>query len=458
METTDRLGGSFRDPSGFVFKSKGELYRQVNLQFQAEYEAFMASGLYDKLVARRLLIAHTEVTSKGSTAEAAYKILKPERIPFVSYPYEWCFSQLSSAAMLTLDIALLGLEHGMILRDASAYNVQFKGVRPVFIDTLSFEPYREGKPWAAYQQFCRHFLAPLAIMAHSDVRLATLLRTNIDGIPLNLAASLLPWKTKLQPSLLTHLHLHAKSQARYSERVVKRSARFSKRALIGLLQSLQSAVRAPRIPIRKSVWSHYYEDTNYSQVAFEHKRSIVASMIDSAEPKSVWDLGANVGLFGRIAAERGLETVCFDLDPVAVEIGFRETKKEGVKKLLPLVSDLTNPSPSIGWALNERMSLVERGPADCVLALALVHHLAIGNNVPLNAIADFLADLGRQLVIEFVPKGDSQVDRLLSTRKDIFDDYTQSGLERAFGGRFTIERKEPVRDSKRVIYLMRRRA
>ena len=206
------LAGSFRDPSGFVFERQGELYRQVNVIHAEHYDHLVASGLYDHLVRSGLLIPHQEVEIPASEPTRAYRVLKPERIDFVSYPYEWSFGQLRDAARVTIKAQAAALDHGMSLRDASAYNIQFQRGHPLLIDTLSFEKLPEGSPWVAYRQFCQHFLAPLALMSHRDVRLGQLLRIHLDGIPLDLAVRLLPWRTRLRPSLLLHLFLHARSQ------------------------------------------------------------------------------------------------------------------------------------------------------------------------------------------------------------------------------------------------------
>jgi len=207
---TENLSGSFRDPSGFMFKHEGKLYRQVNQKYQEEYDLLMNSGLYDQLNKSRTLVAHKEVDlALAPRPKIAYKVIQPENIDFISYPYEWCFNQLKDAAILTLAIARRALEFGMSLKDASAYNIQFQHGRPIFIDTLSFEKYEEGMPWIAYKQFCQHFLAPLALMAKTDIRLGQLLKNHIDGIPLDLASKLLPASTKLSFGLSTHIHPHA---------------------------------------------------------------------------------------------------------------------------------------------------------------------------------------------------------------------------------------------------------
>lgn len=451
--------GSFRDPSGFLFTRDGVLYRQVNDFYKDDYDHLVTSGLYRKLVDARLLIPHEEVDVEPAEPETAYRTIRPEPVEFISYPYEWCFSQLKDAALTTLKVQRTALDFGMSLKDCSAYNVQFAKGKPVFIDTLSFEKYSEGRPWIAYRQFCQHFLAPLALMSYRDVRLNQLLRTYIDGIPLDLASSLLPFRTRFSFPLLSHIHLHARSQKRYAAKPVDTSRyRMSRLSFLGLLDNLGSCIRRLQWQPRGTEWVGYYEDTNYSPDAIQHKKQMVAELIDRAAPRSVWDLGANVGVFSRIASDRGIMTISFDMDPAAIERSYLECVAKGENRILPLVIDLTNPSPGIGWSNEERASLLERGPADMVLALALIHHLAISNNVPLGMIADFLSRVCRSTVIEFVPKSDSQVRRLLATRKDIFADYDQHSFEKEFQERFTVETSTRIRGSERTLYLMSRKS
>lgn len=452
------LPSSFRDPSGFLFVRDGVLYRQVNRSFAGEYDRLMTSGLYDALTADGLLVPHREHPPPEDDA-TAYKLLEPEPVPFVSYPYEWCFSQLRDAALATLALQRRALEHGMSLRDASAFNIQFLRGRPVLIDTLSFETYAEGRPWVAYRQFCQHFLAPLALASFADVRLTQLARVFIDGVPLELASRLLPWRTRLRLGLASHVHLHARVERkmRGDTAPVTSERRLTRAALEGILASLEATIRKLDWRPEGTVWADYYDQTNYTAEALEHKAQLVGEFIGAVRPRCVWDLGANVGRFSRLASDRGILTLAFDVDPAAVERNYRAAREAGDANLLPLLLDLTNPSGGLGWAGAERMSLAERGPADLVLALALVHHLAIGNNVPLDRVAAYFAALGRALAIEWVPKSDSQVQRLLATREDIFGGYTQEGFEQAFAQHFTRERTEPVRGTERVLYLLRRR-
>jgi hypothetical protein len=457
-QSSGQLSASFRDPSGFLFSRGGVLYRQVNRAYKEEYTRLMESGLYGKLVKAGLLIPHVEVGEAPAEGEAFYKILQPERVPFISYPYEWSFSQLKDAALATLSIQQRALKAGMSLKDASAYNMQFVCGKATLIDTLSFEAYQEGQPWVAYRQFCQHFLAPLALMALKDVRLNQLLRVYIDGVPLDLASGLLPIKTRFNFGLLTHIHLHAGAQKRYSgEDVKSRSGSMSRQAMVGLIDNLEATIRKLDWKPRGTEWGDYYDNTNYSDGAFEHKKQLVEEWTHRIKPALAWDLGANNGMFSRIAGVSAEQIISFDIDPAAVEQNYRKVKADDTKNLLPLLLDLTNPSPAIGWANQERDSFGQRGPADLVLALALIHHLAISNNVPLPQLADFFAEAGNWVVIEFVPKPDSQVRKLLSSRADIFPNYTREGFENAFATRFHVRSAVDVRESERVLYLLEKK-
>ena len=460
MGSSVRSGASFRDPSGFLFVRDGTLFRQVNQSYRPTFDLLEHSGLYAELVDDGLLIPHTLADVPAAEPEAASLVLRPDPLSFISYPYEWSFSQLQDAALATLEIQQRALGRGLSLKDASAYNIQFLRGRPVLIDTLSFEVYREGDPWIAYRQFCQHFLAPLALMSRREIRLGQLLRLYIDGVPLDLAVRLLPWKARLNVGLLTHLYLHAASMRRYAGaevRTAQGARRVTRTGFLGLIDNLRRTVAGLRWDPGRTAWAEYQTMHNYTPVALEAKRRLVVEYFEQARPSSLWDLGANTGAFSRLASERGIDTLSFDVDPSAVEANYRTVRASGEANLLPLLVDLTNPSPAQGWHHAERLSLRQRGPVDAVMALALVHHLAIGNNVPLPQVASFLADLGRWVIIEFVPKSDGQVKRLLAARDDIFSDYNVEGFERAFNGAFELRRREPIAESERTLYLWEKR-
>ena len=345
----------------------------------------------------------------------------------------------------------------MSLKDCSAYNVQFRNGRPIFIDTLSFERYQEGEPWIAYRQFCQHFLAPLALMAFMDARLNQLSRVYIDGVPLDLASSLLPSWTYARFALLFHIHLHAKSQRHFAYRTaLPNSRRVSRYGALGLVDNLHAAIQGMKWRSRSSEWSDYYAANHYSPEAFLFKKQLVTQILGQINPRPsmVWDLGANSGEFSRLASEMGIQTISFDVDPACVEKNYLECRNRGGRHLLPLLLDLTNPSSGLGWENGERRSLLERGPADTVLALALIHHLVISNNLPLSKIAAFFGRICHSLVIEFVPKTDSQAARLLATREDIFQKYDQMNFEQEFGQLFKVKFSANIPGTQRTIYWM----
>jgi hypothetical protein len=458
MITDRRISGSFRDPSGFVFSRGGLIYRQINPCYEEEYQHFIHSGLYESLLNADLLVAHEEIPPDQPLGQPAYKIIRPATIPFISYPYEWCFSQLKDAALLTLAVQRKALECGMTLKDGSAFNVQYLQGKPVFIDTLSFEKYQPGQLWPAYRQFCQHFLAPLALMSYRDIRLSQLFRVYLDGIPLDLAGAILPWRSRLRFSLLAHLHWHARSQRFFSGRQIREpSGSMSLLAFRALIDSLETAVAKLHLRRQATEWADYYQHTNYSAQAMTAKAVFVREALLRVAPRTTWDFGANTGAFSRIAAEAGSQVMAFDLDSAAVEKHYFACKNENYGLILPLVMDLTNPSAPLGWHNTERMSLIQRGPADAGLALALLHHLAITHNIPLEKIAEFFSQTCRHLIIEFIPKEDSQFQRLLARRRDIFTRYDQFAFDEAFRRHFIVHRMIKIPESLRTLYWMQRK-
>ncbi len=445
---------SFRDPTGFVYSSNGRLFRQIHEGHAADWEHFHGSGLYRRLVQRGWLVAHDEVARELAYDSRAWRVLEVEQVDFVSYPYEWTFGQLKHAALLTLDVQAAAIEAGMTLKDASAYNVLFDGSRPVFIDGLSFERRREDEPWIAYRQFCEHFLAPLALMSQRDIRAGLLLRDFIDGVPLDLAAGLLPASSRLRLGLAAHVHLHARAQRGQHADGSRKSAahpRLSSSRLEVLIESLRTTVERMRWEPRGTEWSEYGERTSYSDPAAAAKHRLVKRLLAATEGEWAWDLGANTGTFSALAVQLGRKVVALDADPAAAEQHYRRLRESNTRDVLPLVIDLTNPSPSLGWAHRERRSLVERANADVVLALALVHHLAIGGNIPLPQLSAFLAELGHQLIIEFVPKSDARVAAMLANRRDVFTDYSLDGLIAAFAADWRLVEQERIEDSERTL-------
>jgi ribosomal protein L11 methylase PrmA len=451
---------SFRDPDSIVFELNGVVYRAIMDTYKEDYFLLKKSGLLDELVESGLLVSHTECDLKMDSFPNAFAFIQPRKIETISYPYEWCFSQLKDAALLTLEIQRKALSKNMSLKDATPFNVQFADGKPIFIDTVSFERYDEGKPWIAYKQFCEQFLGPLSLMAYVDPKFGEFFRINLNGPPLSLVSKLLPLKTYLNLGLLMHIHLHSKFQVGFANAGAKAGGveqkRIGRQELLAILDSLISTVTRLSLKNYNTEWADYYLETNYQDTSMGMKSDICEKFLKKISPKIIWDFGANTGKFSRLASNFADHVVSFDIDPMAVENNYLTCKNGyGAANILPLTLDLLNPSPSLGWAESERVSLSQRKKPDSILALALVHHIAISNNVPLQNIAEWLSSLCRYLIIEFVPKEDSQVKKLLATRKDIFNDYNQAGFEKSFLRYFDISESEKIEGSCRLIYLMK---
>lgn len=369
---------------------------------------------------------------------------------------------LKDAALLTLKIQKIALENNMSLKDASAFNIQFLNAKPILIDTLSFERYEEGKPWIAYKQFVEHFLSPLCLMAMVDIRLNRLSSVFLDGIPIDVVSRMLPLRARFNPSLFIHIYAHASSKEKYSDKKLSstdKSKVFSRQALLGLIDNLEGTIKKMQWSPKGTQWAEYYEkeNNNYDTESFKHKAELTNKFLRVIKPKTVWDFGANTGYFSEIAVKNGADVISFDIDYGALEKNYRDIVKRDEQKILPLFLDLTNPTPALGWENEERPSLLERGPVDGMLALALVHHLAISHNMPFSYIASLFSKLGKFLIIEFIDKQDSQVQKLLANREDIFLNYSKEYFEKSFGELFRIKESVSIKGTKRVLYLMEKK-
>jgi 2-polyprenyl-3-methyl-5-hydroxy-6-metoxy-1,4-benzoquinol methylase len=430
---------SYRDPSGFLFYQDGILFRQVNRRFAEAFEQFERSGLSKHLTGKGLLTQYEIINENLSGSDDWYLTIKPEPISFISYPYEWCFGMLKDAALATLEIAFEALSFNMMLKDASAYNLQWHDGRMQFIDTLSFEPYNEQKPWIAYRQFCEHFLAPLLSYP--------------DGIPLALTKKLLPAKSKLNLHVYLHLHL----QAKLSQKPLRSNAEqagFSKKKMMQLLKSLQQSVQSFSLDKSSGVWSAYYNEAAQRPDYLEQKKKIVAAWVSNLTLQTAFDAGANEGEFSRLLAEKGIRTISADFDHHAINKLYGKIKTENIRNIHPIILDLGSPSPAIGVNNLERPALSERLHCDLVLALAVLHHLAIGRNIGFEKIATMFALLGKKLIVEFVPKDDEKIVLMLQHKPDVYDWYSKEEFLAAFCHCYKIVAEERIAASGRALFLM----
>ncbi len=448
------LPSSYRDTDGFVFEKHGQVYRFIHPRYETHYNRLMKSGLYNELVLRGWLIAHGEIDDKNNMGLGEGRVIHPEQIPFISYPYEWSFAMWQDAALLTLKIAIAALENEIILKDATPFNIQFSNGRPVFIDTLSFENYEPGKPWIAYRQFCECFLAPLLLMHYCHPSTNKLFTVYPNGIPLDVLSSLLPKRSRWNVN--TFLHIHLQSKITGNKKQTPNNNKLSKQKLEILLKGLTGYVQKLSPKKIKTNWDDYYTDTISRDNYLLEKTKLVHSFYAGLEFTSVIDLGANNGHFS-LLFDNKKTVIATDADPNCINSLYLKIKKEKISNILPLVIDLITPSPAIGWNNAERDAISKRLKARLVLALALVHHLAITNNVPFRLIADWLGSMTNYLIIEFIPRDDEKVKLMLQNREDIFEEYTPENFKATFSDKFQILKEKKIGNTNRILYLMKRK-
>jgi ribosomal protein L11 methylase PrmA len=457
-----RDAGSFRDPSGTVMMAGEHVYRTVMPFAATDYESTRRTGILEDLVNMELVIDERPVDRDvlGAAGQTASYVVEHPKLPFISYPYEWCFHALKDAALLHLDVHLRCLERGVTLSDASAYNIQFRGATPVFIDTLSFRPYRHGEIWTGHRQFCDQFLNPLLLRALLGIPHNAWYRGNMEGIPVEHLARLLPFSARLSWNVTKHVVLQAwfeKLSTQGKPGGAVKDIQLPPAAFRAMLTGLKEwiATLEPKGG-EKTVWRDYAEVNSYSSDEARKKAEFVREFAAAARPSLLWDLGCNTGAYSKAALEGGARlSIGFDFDAGALERAYLRAKAERLN-LLPLHLDAMNPSPSQGWAQQERKGMRERAPADAILALAFVHHLAVAKNVPLDYVVGWLVGLARTGVIEFVQKDDPMVRELLRLRADIFAGYHEQNFERSLAAVARIRKVEQVSATGRKLYWFER--
>ncbi len=453
--------GSFRDPASRVVVSDDEVYRLLNAEGLSDFELLAASRCFrDATASGRLVATERAEPPAGLAAEGVAGALRHERVPFVSYPYEWSFEMLKDAALLTLQLLDAALDDDLTLKDGSSYNVQFVGSRATFIDVGSFEKLRAGEPWYGYRQFCEMFLYPLMLQAYKGASYHPWLRGSIEGISVTDAVALMSRRDYLRKGVFKHVYLHAKLQGSYGDtrrttdvqRELKKAG-FRKELVKANVRGLIKLVSSLKWSEQASEWSDYRTDNSYTDDDTTAKAAFVDKVASQQRRRLVWDLGANDGRFSRIAAEHADLVLAADSDHLTVDRLYRDLRKDGDTRILPLVVDLASPSPGLGWRGAERRPLDGRGHPDLILALAVVHHLAISRNVPLPEILGWFAELGGELVVEMPSREDPQVERLLRNKREgMHDSYTTEAFEAALEQRFDVRHREVLPSGTRVLY------
>ena len=438
MTAATAVAGSYRDPGGHVYTAQGRVFRSIRSSARDDYRFLQQSGLMSELIERGWLVDTWEVDASTLDLDDddLVALVEHRRVPFVSHPYEWSFAQLQAAALLQLDVHLHALSKGATLSDASAYNVQFVGAKPVFIDLLSLRKYRQGEFWLGHKQFCEQYLNPLLLRSWFDIPHNAWFRGTLEGIPTEEMAQLVPWRKRASLRVLSHVVFPARLQRTSHERTRNELSQLRERTLPlaafrAMLMQLRKWIQGLAPASGRSVWGDYVRTHTYDCAQQSAKREFVAAFVRETRPALLWDIGCNTGDYSELALQSGANYVVgFDFDRNALELAYARARTQDLA-YLPLFLDATNPAPDQGWRNAERDGFKRRATADALLALAFEHHLAIGRNVPLDQVVEWLVGLAPQGVIEWVEKSDSTAQRMLMLREDIFDRYTIERFEGA---------------------------
>ncbi len=449
---------SFRDPRGRIFIKNNRIFRLISDQGASDYQIVRDTNFLARMAGQNKTIEAREVDPailETPELNPQY-VLEHPFLPFISYPYEWCFPMMKKAAQLHLELQIYALEENLMFSDASAYNIQFIGPQPIFIDSLSVRPYRQGQIWEGHRQFCEQFLNPLLLRCLLGITHNAWYRGNLEGIPSDELCKMLPWYRKLSRNLFLHVVLPSRlnnlAQSKNTGVLSNLSPHLPQTSLKKIFAQLYSWVNGLKPSSSNSTWGNYGSLHCYESEEIVKKQKFVSDFIQGTQPETVWDLGCNTGEYSELALRSGARKVIgFDFDQDALEQAFERAEKNNLD-FLPLFFDGANPSPDQGWNSQERKGFLNRKNADAVLALAFEHHLTIGGNIPLDQFIDWLVSLAPCGVVEFIPKEDPNLKRMLSLREDIFTDYNEDSFRNLLEQKCRIIRSQIISKSGRKLY------
>ncbi len=457
--------GSFRDRSARVFESEQAIYRTLNQESSEAWKRVSCQDFFQRRMSTGQIIPTTELSDSEIRRflfpTEVTGVLKHERIPFISYPYEWPFALLKRATLLQLDLLAEAMTHQVMLKDSTPYNIQFRGTQPVFIDIGSFIPLVPNEPWLAYRQFCELMLFPLLLQAYRGIHFQSVLRAQLEGIPAKQFLQWIRWRDLFRPGVFTNGWLHAAlernaQQVSTSTVTDLKSSGFQSQMIQQMLKKLTRLVeRLEWNPAATqwaaTQWANYDESLPHVAEDLQAKSDFVRNVCQTHRRTLVWDLGCNDGRFSRIASEFATTVIALDQDHGCIERLCKSLEPEQ-RVILPLCMDLANPSPGQGWRGQERRRLEERGEPDLVLCLGLIHHLVLAANIPLPDVVGWLASLGGELLLEFPSKRDAMVKGLLRNKRDQYADYSLEHLVQELQKSFQIVRQVSLPSGERTLF------
>ncbi|MFO0919768.1 MAG: hypothetical protein U0872_15830 [Planctomycetaceae bacterium] len=452
--------GSFRDRSSRVANCGDQVLRLMNAESLSVWRRVSQEPFFREMTAAGQIVGTEELSASECQERqlpASFAgLLRHEPIPFVSYPYEWSFGMLREAALLHLRIMTKALGAGLVLKDASPYNVQFRGTQPVFIDIGSFTEQVPGEPWSAYRQFCELMLFPLLLQAYRQVHFQPVLRAQLEGISAQQFLQWMRWRDMLRSGVFTHGWLQSLLEQRsqgFSTSTVRelRVSGFQTSFIEQMLKKLTALVERLEWSPPRTQWTEYNDALPHVADDRRIKMEFVRQVCQQKPRRLVWDIGCNDGCYSRIAGESATTVVGMDQDHGCIDRLYRQSRTDGAP-VLPLCVDLANQSPGQGWRGRERRRLEERGRPDLVLCLGLIHHLVLSANIPLPEVMDWLSGLQAELVLEFPSKRDAMVQSLLRNKRDQYDDYSLDRLEVELCRNFEIRRRETLPSGERTLF------
>ncbi|MBU0744390.1 MAG: hypothetical protein KKE11_03375 [Gammaproteobacteria bacterium] len=443
--------GSFRDPTGSVFFVDESVYRSISEKSLSVIAKLIQTDFFKRYMADGLIIP-TDLVVNEFNIPGSY-VLQHEKIPFFSYPYEWSFYMLKDSALLTLDILKKCLENGYILKDGSAWNVTYHCGKMVFFDVLSIDTYEEGQTWDGYQQFCNEFLYPLFIKAYKDMDFQQIFKGSLSGIGPVFTRKFFKMRDIFKPGVFKHVFLNAilASSKKVASSTVKNRFKLPKVALLSIVDSLIKIVKPLECHNKQSIWIDYACNNTYANSDESEKMNFIKDFSDACSLRSkIVDLGCNTGGYSLFAGKSHNVISC-DIDSSCIDALYKHVSANTSLAITPLVLNLMNPSSSSGWDLQERKSILERLQVNSFFSLALIHHICIANNVPLERFIQFLRKIAPKGVLEWVDKKDPMVQFLLRNRSDIFPDYTWENFENIVNKYFVIKKIQSINNDLRKL-------